>query len=275
QMDMTAGWVESVRKQLDSIEDQRRGLLEGPLGLLLGHRTPAALDAATMAGQETLARPMNMNAPPIIAAVAKQSPANGLLSRHLVLRIDGVGSFLLLRGDRIGIGRSGPDATADLQLMSDLSERQAEIVRAGEDYFLVSMSGVELAGRPVEHALLQDGDRIRLGNRVKLKFQRPSLKSSTAVLDLGEGVRAASDCRRVILWSGPLLMGGTRECHVPVRGAAIGAILLERGGQITVRPMGPGGSAISLAMGVPVEFGGLRMSVQEVSRGSGLGKVIG
>ncbi|MEK6644187.1 MAG: hypothetical protein AABZ08_09775, partial [Planctomycetota bacterium] len=36
QMEMKAGWVESVRKQLDSIEDQRRGVLEGPLGLLLG-----------------------------------------------------------------------------------------------------------------------------------------------------------------------------------------------------------------------------------------------
>lgn len=275
QMEIKASWVESVRKQLDAIDDQRRVLLEGPLGLLLGRKTPTELDAASLVGQETMAKPANIKVPPVIAAVAKSPAANGLFSRHMMLRIDGVGSFLLLRGDRIGIGRSGPDATADLQLLSDLSERQAEVVRAGEDYFLVSMSGVELAGRPVEHALLQDGDRIRLGHRVKLKFLRPSLKSSAAVLELGDGVRTTSDCRRVILWSGPLLLGGTRECHVPIRGAAAGVILMERGGVVSVRSMVSGGQPVTLSMGVPVEFNGMRLSIQEAARGSGLGRVIG
>lgn len=275
QMEIKASWVDSVRKQLDAIDDQRRVLLEGPLGLLLGRKTPTELDAASIVGQETMAKPANIKVPPVIAAVAKSPAVNGLPSRHMMLRIDGVGSFLLLRGDRIGIGRNGPDATADLQLLSDLSERQAEVVRAGEDYFLVSMSGVELAGRPVEHALLQDGDRIRLGHRVKLKFLRPSLKSSAAVLELGDGVRTSSDCRRVILWSGPLLLGGTRECHVPIRGASAGVILMERGGVVSVRSMVSGGQPVTLSMGVPVEFNGMRLSVQEAARGSGLGRVIG
>lgn len=177
--------------------------------------------------------------------------------------MDGGGSFLLLRGERITIGRAGTGASADLQLISDLSERQAEVIRAGEDYFVVSNSGVELGGRPVDHALLQDGDRLRLGRRIRLTFLRPSKKSPTAVLDLGDGVRTTSDCRRVILWSGPLLMGGARECHVRLGPSMGGVILLERDGGLAVKPMGPAGQAAPLAIGMVMEIGELRFSVRE------------
>ena len=70
---------------------------------------------------------------------------------------------------------------------------------------------LELAGKPVDYALLADGDRIRLGRRVRLTFRRPSLKSNTAFLELGEGVRTTTDCRRVLLWGGPILIGSTRR----------------------------------------------------------------
>ena len=186
-----------------------------------------------------------------------------------------MGSFLLLRGDRTSIGRSGGHRPADLELLSDLSERHAEIVRAGEDYFLVSMAGVELAGRAVENALLQDGDRIRLGPRVKLRFGKPSLRSTAAVLDLTDGVRTTSECRRVILWNGPLLLGSTRECHIPIRTAQSTTIIVERDGQIMIRSIGLGGTGAQLAIGQPAEFGELRLSLQDAAHGSAIGRVIG
>jgi len=276
QIGLKAGWISDVRKQLDAVDDQRRSLLEGPLGLLLGRNTPIDIDARTVANATLPGPARHAVAPPVIAPLRHGAPEeDGRLARRMYLRIDGVGSFLLLRGDRITIGRGGPAATADLQLISDLADRQAEIVRAGEDYFVVSASGVELAGRHVEHALLQDGDRIRFGQRVKLRFARPSLKSPTAVLELGEGVRMANDCKRVILWSGPLLMGGTRECHIPIRGANANLVLLERDGRVLLRAMGPGGRNVEVAMGMQTEFGDVRLSVQDVSKSSGVGRVIG
>ncbi|MBN2473171.1 MAG: hypothetical protein JXB62_01085 [Pirellulales bacterium] len=307
-----AGWVSDVRKHLGVLEEHRRALLEGPLGLILGLDVPSAVAAKSTAGGRAGAPGLGRAVPPVDderLATAETLPAettemtdgvqpacragarwprpdvlgpeaqnarhHGFLPRRLLLRIDGAGSFLLLRGDRVGIGRSGPGATADLQLISDLSERQAEIIRAGEDYFVVARSGVELAGRQVDHALLQDGDRVRLGKRIRLKFGRPSLKSTTAVLDLGDGVRTTTDCRRVILWSGPLLMGGTRECHIKLGPGIGGAILMERGGGLSVKSMAPGGPTTPVPLGVQTELGELRMTVQGWSGDSQVGKVIG
>ncbi len=278
-----AAWIGDVRKHLSVLEDHRRALLEGPLGLISGHNVPSAVGAKSLSpakpfrGDATLPaaeRPVAKPAMDHRRDAGATPPRRGRLPRRLLLRIDGAGSFLLLRGDRIGIGRSGPGATADLPLVSDLSERQAEVIRAGEDYFVVSKSGVELAGRNVDHALLQDGDRIRLGNRIRLKFRRPSLKSTTAILDLGDGVRTTTDCRRVILWGGPLLMGGTRECHIRLSPSLGGAILMERNGQLCIKPMGPGGQAVPVELGVQTELGELRLTAKPWSDESGGGKVI-
>ena len=275
-----AGWISDVRKHLKVLEEHRRSLLEGPLGLLHGKDVPSALQDRTLrprTGDDPLfsaetvpatqrprpKAPAALAGPPPVAmprAADAVAHAPGLPKR-LLLRIDGAGSFLLLRGDRISIGRSGPGASADVQLLSDLSERQAEIVRAGEDYFIVSQTGVELAGQAVDHALLQDGDRIRLSKRVRLKFRRPSLKSSAASLDLGEGVRMATDCRRVILWSGPVLMGGTRECHIKLGAPHRDFVLMERGGRVYVKPMGPGGPSTPIVLGEQMAVGALRFSV--------------
>ena len=266
QLEPKAQWVGSARKQLDDIENNRRSMMEGPLGVLIGDQSSERNDRAFPS--ETMRA-----APPVI-----KRPGRGdavFPGRRLILRIDGVGSFLLLRGDRISIGRSGGQGPADLDLISDLSERHAEIVRAGEDYFLVSMAGVELAGRPVEHALLQDGDRIRLGPRVKLRFGKPSLRSPAAFLDLADGVRTTNDCRRVILWDGPLLLGNTRECHISIRSAAAPSILVQRDGQFLLRPMGLGGPASPIVIGQATEFGELRLSLQDASRSSVIGEVFG
>lgn len=275
QMRPEAEWIKDVRERLAALDQHRRALLEGPLGLVSGREVPSAVMTMPGGAKETLsiqARPIAMMPPPIPHVEAGQ---HGMLPKRILLRIDGVGSFLLLRGDRIGIGRAGSQ-NADLELLSDLSERHAEIIRAGEDYFIVSQQGVELAGRQVDHALLQDGDRLRLGNRAKLTFRRPSLKSPTAMLDLADGVRAAAgDCRRVILWSGPILLGSTKECHVTLHPRVGGYVLTERMGQLFAKPMGPAGEPALLPLGVVTTLGELRLSAGGFSGGSGVGRVIG
>lgn len=275
QMGPKADWVADAHKRLESLAENRRQLLEGPLGLLSDCKVPESVMTQVGRGHETISRPVAHvpKGPPPIPS-GQDGPRNGLLPKRIVFRIDGVGSFLLLRGDRLGIGRAG-SVHADLELISDLSDRHAELIRAGEDYFIVSSKGVELAGRPVEHALLQDGDKIRLGHRVRLTFRRPSLKSIAAALDLGEGVRTSGDCRRVILWSGPVLMGSTQECHIQLQPRLGGFVLMERAGQIFAKPMGSNGEPVHLPLGTLTNIGDLHLSVSGIDAGSGAGRVIG
>lgn len=275
QLGLTAKWISEAREHLDVLDEHRRALLEGPLGLLAERKLtrPDMMDQRvsdeTRSARPRIARPVEA-APPVVSPAAEP----GILPRRLLLRIDGVGSFVLIRGDRVTIGRAG--GGADLELLSDLAERQAEVIRAAEDYFVVASSGVELAGRRVDHALLQDGDRLALGKRVRLTFRRPSLKSTTAALDLGEGVRTAGDCRRVILWSGPLLLGNSTDCHI--RLPVGGLVFMERAGGILVRPVGPGQQPVTaLPLGVATMIGELGMRVQRYNggSGSGAGRVVG
>jgi len=261
QLAPAAAWIVEVREHLTALDDHRRAVLAGPLGLLLGPDVGSQVSMAAAGADETIRRPALRQPEPIARQAADAGDA-GRMTTRMLLRIDGVGSFLLLRGERISIGRAGPGASADLQLLSDLSDRQAEIVRAGEDYFIASNAGVELAGHPVDYALLQDGDRIRLGRRIRLTFLRPSKKSSTAVLDLGDGVRTTTDCRRVILWSGPLILGSTRESHVRLSPSVGGAILMEREGRLYFRPMSDSGKMSVITPGSTAEWGELRFSLQ-------------
>jgi tetratricopeptide (TPR) repeat protein len=289
-----AEWIAQVREHLNVLDERRRALLAGPLGLLLGREVPSEISIGPLCKDrpadtdETLplGRPApaageraGVGAPPVVHAFniwgAGAPGAGGPLPKRLLLRIDGVGSFLLLRSERVSIGHAGPGATADLPLVSDLAERQAEVIRAGEDYFVVSSGGVELADRRVDYALLQNGDRVRLGKRIRLKFLRPSQKSATAVLELGDGVRTTTDCRRVILWSGPLLMGSTSECHIPLAWSGGGAILLERDGRVLVKPMAPGTATAVVPLGAQAELGELRLTLQEWPGSPRAGKVVG
>ncbi|OWY72094.1 hypothetical protein B7486_03980 [cyanobacterium TDX16] len=270
-----ADWLADVRDRLDALTENRKALLEGPLGLLSENNVPANVMTQAGVSDDTVSRPVTpaRKGPPPIPS-EPDSPLCGVLPSRIVFRIDGVGSFLLLRGDRIAVGRAG-SGHADLELISDLSDRHAELIRAGEDYFIVSSKGVELAGKAVEYALLQDGDRIRLGSRVRLTFRRPSLKSMAAALDLGEGVRTSGDCRRVILWNGPILMGSTKECHIQLRPSLGGFVLMERAGQMMAKPMGPDGAPVHLPLGVLTNIGDLRLSVSGLDRAAGVGRVIG
>lgn len=263
QMAPKVGWIANARKQLRAIDENRRALFEGPLGMATS-LAGSAVNAAPVS-TETLAATPNVPPPPPIRDGRDATPLNRpdeMLPRRLLLRIDGVGSFLLIRGDRIAVGRAGPGASADIQLLSDLSERHADIVRAGEDYFVVSQSGVELAGNATDHALLQDGDRIRLSRRVRMTFARPSLKSTAATLELGEGVRMPSECRRIVLWSGPILMGATRECHIRLAPTLGDFVLAERGGRVFFKAM-RGDAGRHIALGEQVNVGELSLRVTD------------
>ena len=143
--------------------------------------------------------------------------------------MDGVGSFLLLLSDRVTLGRSGSSARPDVALAADISGVQAEIVRAGDDYFLAARGAVEVNGRAVEKKLLASGDRIALSPRCQVVFRQPTPLSASAVLSLAGGQRIAGDAREVILLHHLLIIGSGEGSHVRAEGAP--RILLSASGK--------------------------------------------
>jgi len=259
----SAAWIAANRDFLRKLDEHHAAISAGPLGFLPGGRSgpsPRALD------QTMTQRPL-MTPPPVIA------PASTI--QRLMLRIDGIGSYLLYRGDRVTIGRAGPGSTADLPLVSDLTENAAQIVRSGDDYFLLA-SDATVDGQPTRQALLSHNDRIGLGRRIRLTFLRPSRKSASAVLELGSGLRAVADVRSAILVNGPVILGGA-DGHVAIHGVTL--VLSDRGGQLVLRQLAPGGGGIGpsipLALGSPVELGGVRLSIQAWNPTPSVGQVIG
>lgn len=265
-------WVAATRDQLNQLDDLRRSVLEGPLACFISHDAHRVVEPVHDYSM-TVAQAARPTAPPVLRALSSPTAEQG--HRRLMLRIDGVGSFLLLNSQRVSIGRAGAGATADIQLVSDLSDRQAEIIRSGEDYFVAASGGVELAGRPVEHALLQNGDKVRLGHRVRLRFLRPSRKSAAAVLELGEGVRMASDCRKAILMGGPIIISPRRDSHIVTPPGSGEYVLMLRDGAVMLKSTGSAMGAATLALGAPLNIGDLRIGVQAVADGSAAGRVVG
>ena len=253
-----ATWIESAIEQLRQLDELHTAACAGPFGDRVSvtqtktpsprrvHKSPASLD-------DTVALPHGR-------LVDETS-----LPERLLLLIDGGGSFLLLRGGRASLGRVASDAPADIPIYSDVAERQANIARVDDDYFLFSAKNVEVAGKKTQHELLRDGDRVVLGRKAKFTFRLPSRKSSTAVLDLSDTTKAPNDVRRVVLFNHHATVGNSPNAHVFCRHAGPTLVLFERSGSLWIRAKSDGHvdtEAQPLVIGEPVEIGGISLVLE-------------
>jgi hypothetical protein len=208
---------------------------------------------------------------------------------RFVLRVDGVGSFLVLRRAAVTIGPVGTSRPPDVALAADPALPPVTVARLDDDYFLRPGGGaVTVNDRPVggPHAtaaaarLLADGDRLALAPRCRVTFAVPSPASTSAALDLtGARLAAAPDVRRVILMDRDLILGPGPAAHVrtdavPAAGGGCGRVVLHvRDGRLWCecpgdraiadaeaggRPLDPHGT---VPFGVAVRAGGLSFVV--------------
>jgi hypothetical protein len=147
-----------------------------------------------------------------------------------VLWVDGVGSYLILGGDRVTIGRPSTSARPDIALLAELEGVHAEVLRVEQDYFLVPRGPATVGGKPVKRHLLADGDEFVLGARSRLTFRMPTSLSPTAILELGPGLRLEGDVRKVVLLDGHLIIGPGKGCHIET-GRAEGRVILSAGAE--------------------------------------------
>lgn len=241
-----AKWVAEVVDRLKRIDDFCTELNAGPLGEAL---------------QSTMPYAKNLPQDPadLDATMALPAPDRGRVPDHLLLLVDGGGSFLLIRGPQATIGRAASNNPADIPVVSDIAERQANISRVDDDYFLFAAKEVEVGGRKTKHQLLRDGDRIVLGRKAKFTFRTPSRQSVTAVLDASDTTKMPNDVRRVVLFDRHATLGRGPTAHIQCRHAGTTLVLFEREGSLWVRAKNDGHvdtAAQELHLGQPVEMAG-------------------
>lgn len=257
------GWLRKAAEDLKVLDERLMALQSGPLGERWDDtKIPSPAGQAPIPGglDETV-------------LLAKAPADMALLPERLLLIIDGGGSFLVHRGDRISIGRAASSRPADVAVFSDLAEHHADVARMEEDYFLFSPREVQVNGVVTRQALLQDGDRLVMGRKARFTFRVPSRRSASAVLELSDGTRMADDVRRVILFRGHAMIGVGPTVHATCTAAQRPLILYERAGQLWLRPEGSAadpGTAIPVPLGRSVEVEGIRLIVKDARRPNGL-----
>lgn len=264
-------WVADALEQLQRWDEIQTTLRAGPLGSMMAANGREVVRLAATPGPGRIVanvvdrergKPRRFD--DTIALPSKEA-IGGNGNAALLLLVDGGGSFLLLRPNRVGIGRAAADNPAEIPLIGDVAERHAFIERVDEDYFLFSSKEVEVGGRSVQSHLLKDQDRVVLGKKAKFMFRVPSRKCASAVLDLSDTTKMPNDVRRVVLFRQLATMGDGPHAHVRCRHAGPPLLLFERNGDLWVRQQNDGRvdtAAQAVAIGKPVEIAGASFVVQ-------------
>jgi tetratricopeptide (TPR) repeat protein len=261
-------WVRSALKSVDDVGHAQAQLLSSPLGLL---GTSLHKSAAFGKAEGRLARHNGGQREETVyrgrGAVFESGP--------LLMLVDGTGSVLLTARDLLRVGRAGSRQGLDIPVPADIQSHHAEIIRDGEDYFLVAHGPVRVNRREVRRTLLRHGDRIVLGSRAKMVFHKPSAKSATAVLKLSSHSRLPQDVSLVVMFKDTCLLGPQSTCHVQTHEGDARLVLFDRHGELFVRRAArdgrPTGPAEALPAHETCEFGDVRVTVKEYVVGGAAG----
>ncbi len=267
-----AKWVKQAAAQLKQVDEIVTQMHGGPLGLV--PKAPRERRARPASGRAQARGSFGSDSLSLVAdasarldetvAVPGKLLGDSLLPERLLVLVDGSGSYLLIRNARASIGRAATDDPADIPVVSNLSERHADIARIDDDYFIFANREVNIGGRNVQQKLLQNGDKIILGRRAKLTFNLPSRKSTSAVLDLAGSGKLPNDVKRVIMFDHLATIGRKSNAHLVVPTASEDLVLYERGGKLWLRHKvnGRGDPGVPIELDTPFEYAGVSMVIE-------------
>ena len=250
---ISAKWIAEAVKLAQQADDATRELRTGPLGLLGVH--PDASTGVPNRGPGA--------SPVLQAAQARHGrgvrATDETLPSKFVIRVDGAGSFLVLRQPVVTIGPVSSSRIPDVGLLADASSPLAMIERSDDDYFFRSESAAAtINDRPAGATtgkLLNSGDRIALSPRCRMSFAIPNLASATAVIDLTGSRFPRADVRRVILLDRDLILGAGSATHVRVDDAEGNVVLHLRDGRLFCEaklPVEVNGAPLERTSGIPL-----------------------
>lgn len=135
-------------------------------------------------------------------------------SRFLVW-IDAVGGYLATPSDEVFVGQAIPDNQIDLPILADISRRHLKLCRVAGGYIVEPFAPVLINDKPIEgRTPLSDGDVIKLGEGVRLRFSKPHPLSGTARLDYESRHRTQPWSDAVLLIADSCLFGPNQRNHV-------------------------------------------------------------
>ncbi|HUS91443.1 MAG TPA: hypothetical protein VM695_06310 [Phycisphaerae bacterium] len=275
-----AEWLAQAVEQADRAAAALESLGAGPLGLLdtpgqrgsVAETLPAGLPSLEPPGAELAPAQSPVLAPLFEAPAAAPPPASGsLVPRRFLLRVDGAGSSLVLRDDRVTIGPISSARRPELGLLADPNLPVMSIERTEGDYFLRAESAVMVNDKPTTGRLLADGDKIALSPRCRFRFRLPSAASGSAVLELSTARLPQADVRRVVLLERELILGPGVAAHVRTEHLPQRAVLYVRDGRLLCRSEAqltidrrPADASAGLPLDTPVRIGPLGLVVNKV-----------
>jgi hypothetical protein len=215
----SAKWLESVTEQSKKAAEMLDELAAGPLGLEINSNVGNNLNSSDEKfRKKILAESPTAPGIPNISNNKKLEWAKNEragLSSEFVMQIDGIGSFLVLRENKITIGPVSSSARPAVGLMANPNLPVATIERVEDDYFIQSSSPINVNGTTVTEKLLADGDKIAFSPRCSMKFLVPNPASTTAILLLSGTRLGRADIREVILMDRDILIGPGKGNHIP------------------------------------------------------------
>jgi len=274
-----AGWLADAARQAQQAAESSEALMAGPLGLLCGSDVGAAGDGEAEAPADGRATEASGEGTDAVAAAAAGSAsmeveraepeaADDRLPNRVVLQIDGVGAFLVVRDERITIGPVSKTPRPTVGLLAGADLPTVTLERHEHDYVLRSGDAIRVGGRPVEQRLLNDGDKIALSDRCRMRFGKPNAASGTAVLSLSSARLPRPDITRVILMEREILVGPGAGCHVRTAAVEQTVTFAVHGGGLCCRsdvPVFAGGRQLAagaaLPLNEPVRVGALGMVI--------------
>ena len=207
-----AKWLREGLQQVQKAACVQTDLQAGPLGLLEN------TDVYRVETDEKFPQ-MRYNTPgqdqkrtPVITMESKNQGFSGL-SQMFILQIDGIGAYLVHRGDRVTAGPVSSSLRPDVGFIAAPDARVQQIERIDGDYFACDYQPGPQAEAPSRH-LLSEGDKIEISGRCRMKFSRQNPASGTACLILSSARLPRSDVNQVVLMDREILIGPGRNCHI-------------------------------------------------------------
>ncbi len=210
----SARWLDKAIGDVKQATEALEELDAGPLGLsiadAMGSRHQAMEDPD--AGSPTHQKPRCEIGRD--ASIGMSNPGTSSLPSEFVMQMDGVGSYLVFRDDRLTIGPISSSARPTLGLIAEPNLPVISIERVDSDYFVRSENTIQINGKPVTERLLADGDTIALSPRCRLRFRVPNPASTTAMLLLSGARLGRPDIRHIILMGRDILAGPYTNNHI-------------------------------------------------------------
>ena len=178
------------------------------------------------------------------------------LPSKLLLQMDGIGSFLVLRDRRVTVGPVSSSERPTVGLMADPNLPVATIERADDDYFIRSSGPIRVNDATTSNKLLVNGDRIGLSPNCGMKFSLPNPASTTAILSLTSARLGRGDVRKVILMDRDILIGPNAGNHIPTGSLEETVTLFVQNGRLlckTNQAILVDEKPVSSTAGLPVE----------------------